>query len=40
MKMENIKTLGDLKKAGYVTKSIKDELRHNIGDGWRLNCVY
>jgi magnesium chelatase subunit I len=30
MKMENIKTLGELKKAGYVTKSIKDELRNNL----------
>ena len=30
MKMENIKTLGELKKAGYVSKSIKDELRHNL----------
>ena len=30
MKMENIKTLGELKKSGYVSKSIKDELRHNL----------
>jgi magnesium chelatase subunit I len=30
MKMENIKNLGELKKAGYVSKSIKDELRHNL----------
>lgn len=30
MKIENIKTLGELKKAGYVSKSIKDELRHNL----------
>ena len=30
MKIENIKTLGDLKKSGYVSKSIKDELRHNL----------
>ena len=30
MKIENIKTLGDLKKVGYVSKSIKDELRHNL----------
>ena len=30
MKIENIKTLGDLKKKGYVSKSIKDELRHNL----------
>ena len=27
---ENIKTLGDLKKAGYNSKSIKDELRENL----------
>ena len=30
MKIENIKTLGDLKKAGYQSKSIKDELRDNL----------
>jgi magnesium chelatase subunit I len=30
MKIEDIKTLGELKKAGYVSKSIKDELRHNL----------
>ena len=30
MKIENIKTLGDLKKSGYVSKTIKDELRHNL----------
>ncbi|GAB4157371.1 MAG: magnesium chelatase [Winogradskyella sp.] len=30
--MENIKTLGDLKKAGYRSKSIKDELRDNLID--------
>lgn len=30
MKIENIKTLGELKKSGYVSKSIKDELRHNL----------
>ncbi|MBF7093032.1 magnesium chelatase [Flavobacterium sp. ALJ2] len=30
MKVENIKTLGDLKKAGYESKSIKDELRNNL----------
>lgn len=29
-KIHDIKTLGDLKKAGYVAKSIKDELRHNL----------
>ena len=26
----NIKTFGDLKKAGYQTKSVKEELRHNL----------
>ena len=30
MKTETIKTLGDLKKAGYQSKSIKDELRDNL----------
>ncbi|MDN3676997.1 magnesium chelatase [Flavobacterium paronense] len=30
MKTENIKTLGELKKAGYVSRSIKDELRDNL----------
>jgi magnesium chelatase subunit I len=30
MKIENIKTFGDLKKAGYAPKSIKDELRDNL----------
>ncbi|HEX8576571.1 MAG TPA: AAA family ATPase, partial [Flavobacterium sp.] len=30
MKIENSNTLGDLKKAGYQTKSIKDELRNNL----------
>lgn len=30
MKSENIKTLGELKKAGYQSKSIKDELRANL----------
>ena len=30
MKIENIKTFGDLKKAGYQSKSIKDELRDNL----------
>jgi magnesium chelatase subunit I len=28
--MQNIKTLGDLKKSGYINKSIKDELRDNL----------
>ena len=30
MNIENIQTLGALKKAGYVTKSVKDELRDNL----------
>ena len=30
MNLENIKTLGELKKAGYQSKSIKDELRENL----------
>jgi len=30
MKIEDIKTLGELKKSGYVSKSIKDELRQNL----------
>ncbi len=30
MKIETIKTLGDLKKARYQSKSIKDELRDNL----------
>ncbi|WP_299224572.1 sigma 54-interacting transcriptional regulator [uncultured Psychroserpens sp.] len=30
MKIDTIKTLGDLKKAGYQTKPIKDELRDNL----------
>ena len=30
MKIENIKTIGDLKAAGYQTKSIKEELRINL----------
>jgi magnesium chelatase subunit I len=30
MKIENINTIGDLKKAGYQSKSIKDELRENL----------
>jgi len=28
--MNNIHTLGELKKSGYISKSIKDELRHNL----------
>ena len=30
MKTENIKTIGELKLAGYISKSIKDELRDNL----------
>ena len=30
MKIEKITTLGELKKAGYQSKSIKDELRDNL----------
>ncbi|MDP4988776.1 MAG: magnesium chelatase, partial [Polaribacter sp.] len=30
MNLENIKTFGDLKKSGYQSKSIKDELRENL----------
>ena len=30
MKIENIKTLGELKKSGYISTSIKDELRNNL----------
>jgi magnesium chelatase subunit I len=30
MKIENITTLGELKKSGYQSKSIKDELRNNL----------
>lgn len=30
MKIENINTLGALQKAGYVSQSIKDELRNNL----------
>jgi magnesium chelatase subunit I len=30
MNIENINTIGDLKKAGYQSKSIKDELRENL----------
>lgn len=32
MEIENIKTLGDLKNAGYKAKGIKDELRDNLRD--------
>ena len=30
MKIESIKTLGELKQVGYKSKSIKDELRDNL----------
>ncbi|HSD06212.1 AAA family ATPase [Flavobacterium sp.] len=30
MKIENINNLGELKKSGYQSKSIKNELRHNL----------
>jgi len=30
MKIENIKTFGELKKSGYQSKAIKDELRDNL----------
>jgi magnesium chelatase subunit I len=30
MKIENINTFGELKKSGYKSKSIKDELRNNL----------
>src|SRR5690606_21565496 len=30
MEVKNIKTFGDLKKVGYKSKSIKDELRNNL----------
>ena len=30
MKIENIKTFGELKKSGYTTKGIKEELRQNL----------
>ena len=29
-KLTNLKTLGELKKAGYIAQSIKDELRNNL----------
>lgn len=32
MKIEQIKTLGDLKKSGYKSKTIKDEIRNNLID--------
>lgn len=30
--IQNIKTLGQLREAGYQSKSIKDELRDNLRD--------
>src|SRR5438045_4919413 len=30
MNISSITTLGELKKSGYVTRPIKDELRHNL----------
>jgi magnesium chelatase subunit I len=30
MKIENITTLVELKKSGYISRSIKDELRDNL----------
>src|ERR1700752_3807148 len=30
MNIENIKTLGDLKKAGYKRRSVKEEIRENL----------
>jgi magnesium chelatase subunit I len=30
MKAATIKTLGELKKSGYQSQSIKDELRNNL----------
>src|SRR6476620_10204577 len=30
MNVQNIKTLGDLKKSGYKPKSVKEELRENL----------
>jgi magnesium chelatase subunit I len=34
--MNNIKTLGELKSSGYISKSIKDELRHNLREKIKL----
>ena len=30
MNIEKIKTLGDLKKSGYKSKTVKEELRDNL----------
>jgi magnesium chelatase subunit I len=37
MKIEKIKTLAELKKSGYVSKSIKDELRDNLREKIKSN---
>jgi magnesium chelatase subunit I len=37
MKIKNIKTLGQLRKAGYQSKSIKEELRDNLIEKIRSN---
>ncbi len=37
MNIESIKTLGDLKKSAYISKSIKDELRDNLIDKIKNN---
>lgn len=37
MKVENIKTLGDLKKSGYKSRGIKEELRENLIEKIRNN---
>ncbi|MDH3795355.1 MAG: sigma 54-interacting transcriptional regulator, partial [Flavobacteriaceae bacterium] len=37
MNPKNIQTLGDLKKAGYQSKSIKDELRDNLREAIKNN---
>lgn len=36
MKTEDIKTFGDLKNSGYISKSIKDELRDNLRNRIKL----
>lgn len=36
MKIENIKTVGELKASGYQSKSIKDELRDNLREKIKL----
>ncbi len=36
MKIENINTLGELKKSGYQSKTIKDELRNNLREKIKL----